>query len=434
MKFRFTKSTPRQVFVGVVLTSFIFIGVNTPRFINQSLFPQFTEKPSNTSLPISIPEYEYCDINMALFDTEEGLIEQGSVLSEIFSSIGIGVSTLHKLLEAGEDVFDVRQLRAGKKYKVLTDKSSQNPSYFIYEPDAINYYVFDIKDERGIIKGQKPVDTLHRQFAGLIESSLWNAFSFYDIESNQIPALTAKMEDALAWSVDFHHLQPGDQFKLLYDEYFVDGVSVGIGEMQAAYFQTSGKDYYAFKYNNSQYDGYFSEDGRPMKKAFLKAPVKFSRISSRYNLNRFHPVLKRVKAHLGTDYAAPYNTEIYATADGVIERIGRTGGNGNFIKIKHDDTYSTQYLHMNKFASNMKKGLHVRQGEVIGYVGSTGLATGPHVCYRFWKNGKQVDPLRENLPEPAPMDEAMMPEFNLVKEKLQKQLAEIPAPEPLAQT
>lgn len=425
MKLRFMKSSPRQIVVGVVLSSFILIGLNKPRITQMGLFPQLSDKETIYTLPIPTPEYEYTDINMSLYHAEEGLIKQGSVLSEIFSSYGIGVSTLHRLLESGKDIFEVRTLRAGKNYKILRDKVNNKPTYFIYEPDAINYFVFDLKNESGIVKGQKPVDTLHHSFAGQIESSLWNAFSEYEVESKQIPALTAKMEDALAWSVDFHHLQPGDEFKLLYDEYFVDGVSVGIGEMHAAYFQTSGKDYYAFKYNNGEYDGYYSLDGRPMKKAFLKAPVKFSRISSRYNLNRFHPVLKKVRAHLGTDYAAPYNTEIYATADGVIDRIGRTRGNGNFIRIKHDKTYSTQYLHMNKFAPSMKKGLHVKQGEVIGYVGSTGLATGPHVCYRFWKNGKQVDPLRENLPEPEPMDPSMMPEFNKVKEVLKSQLEAI---------
>lgn len=434
MKLRFMKSTPGQIAMGVVLASFIVLGIKNSQNSQMSFFPQMAKKETINSLPISTPEYEYTHINMSLYHTEEGLIKQGSVLSEIFSSLGIELSTLHKLLQAGEDVFEVRSLRAGKKYKVLKDKISDVPAYFIYEKDPINYYVFDLKDESGIEKGQKPVDTLHHSFAGLIQSSLWNAFSDYDIENNQIPALTAKMEDALAWSVDFHHVQPGDQFKLLYDEYFVEGESVGIGEMQAAYFQTSGKDYYAFKYSHGAYDGYYSQDGRPMKKAFLKAPVKFSRISSRYNLGRFHPILKKVKAHLGTDYAAPYNTEILATADGVIDRIGRTRGNGNFIRIKHDKTYSTQYLHMNKFASTSKKGVHVKQGEVIGYVGATGLATGPHVCYRFWKNGKQVDPLRENLPEPEPMDSAMMPDFNKVKDQLQKKLEAIELPEPLAQT
>lgn len=432
MKLRFRKSTPVQLAVGIALTSFVFFGINA-NVSQMSMFPIFSKKEITNTLPIETPKYDYSDINLSLYHTEDGLIQQGAVLSEIFSTLGIGISTLHQLLEAGKDVFDVRHLRAGKTYKVLKEKGSEEPAYFIYEPDLINYFVFDLKNNPGILKGQRPVDTLHRAFAGYIESSLWNSFSDYDIENNQIPVLTAKMEDALAWSVDFHHLQPGDQYKLLYDEYFVDGQSVGVGDMQAAFFHTSGKDYYAYLYNNGKYNGYFSQDGRPMKKAFLKAPVKFSRISSRYNLNRFHPILKRTKAHLGTDYAAPYNTEILATADGVIDRMGRTGGNGNFIRIKHDKTYSTQYLHMNKFASTMKKGHHVKQGEVIGYVGSTGLATGPHVCYRFWKNGKQVDPLRENLPEPEPMDSSMMPDFNIVKEKLQQQLDNIQMPD-LAQT
>lgn len=425
MKLRFMKSTPGQIAMGVVLTSFIVLGIRNSKSSEMSFFPRLSKKETISTLPISTPEYKYNSINMAFYHSEEGLIKQGAVLSEIFSSLGIGISTLHQLLETGQDVFEVRSLRAGKKYKLLTDKTSNEPAYFIYEQDPINYYVFDLKNKSGIEKGQNPVDTLHRSFAGLIQSSLWNAFSDYEIESRQIPVLTAKMEDAMAWSVDFHHVQPGDQFKLIYDEYFVEGESVGIGTMQAAYFQTSGKDYYAFQYNNGAYDGYFSADGRPMKKAFLKAPVKFSRISSRYNLGRFHPILKKIKAHLGTDYAAPYNTEILATADGVIDRIGRTRGNGNFIRIKHDKTYSTQYLHMNKFASTSKKGVHVKQGEVIGYVGSTGLATGPHVCYRFWKNGKQVDPLRENLPEPEPMDSTDMPDFNKVKDALQKQLEAI---------
>lgn len=422
MSLKIKRAKPGTLIVSAIFASILFFGIN-PSVSTFSLFPAFSKNQFlNSSLPIKTPEYAYDNIDLSQFEVVEGVIESGTVLSEIFSSHQINLTTLHQLLEAGKDVFDVRSLRAGKNYKLLKHNKSGEPSYFIYEPDRINYYIFDLHSEINISKGQKPVDTLHHSFAGRIQSSLWNAFSDYDISPAQIPALTARMEDALAWSVDFHHLQPEDHFKLIYDEYFVDGVSVGIGEMKAAYFHTSNKDYYAFKYDNGKYDGYFSQDGRPMKRAFLKAPVKFSRISSRYNPNRFHPVLKTNRAHLGTDYAAPYNTEIYATADGVIERIGRTSGNGNFIKIKHDNTYSTQYLHMNKFAANMKKGVHVKQGEVIGYVGSTGLATGPHVCYRFWKNGKQVDHLRENLPEPEPMDESLMPEFNKVKEKLQKQL------------
>src|SRR5680860_470545 len=194
MKFNFTKSTPGQIVAGVVLTSFILIGINKPGITQLGLFPQLSDKESIHTLPIATPEYEYTDINMSLYQTEEGLVKQGSVLSEIFSSFGIGISTLHSLLEADQDVFEVRHLRAGKKYKVLKDKDNEEPAYFIYEPDAINYFVFDLKQDAGITKGQKPVDTLHRSFAGQIQSSLWNAFSDYEVESNQIPVLTAKMD------------------------------------------------------------------------------------------------------------------------------------------------------------------------------------------------------------------------------------------------
>jgi len=162
-----------------------------------------------------------------------------------------------------------------------------------------------------------------------------------------------------------------------------------------------------------------------MKKNFLKSPVKYSRISSGFNMNRFHPVLKRRKAHLGTDYAAPYGTPILAVANGVVTKASRTRGNGNYVKIKHDKTYQTQYLHMQKFAKGVDVGVHVKQGQVIGYVGSTGLATGPHVCFRFWKNGRQVNHLKEDLPPPDPMPEKDIPAFEIVRDKVAKQLDEI---------
>lgn len=421
MGFPLKRASTKQIIFGCVLLLTITFGAK-----HEKLFPSSTQNSVlvSTSLPIPIPKYEF-NINTSGYHIEEGIIKNGQVLSEIFANIGVDNKTLLSLLDANKDVFDVRTLRAGKKYKVLKDLDTDEAKYFIYEPDKINYLVFDLEAKSEIIPGQRAVDTVRKEFVGEINSSLWNAFSDYDIESEQIPVLTAKMEDALAWSVDFHHIQPKDQFKLIYEELYVEGELVSIGKMEAAWFSASGKEYYAIGFDNGQYDGYYNLEGRPMKKAFLKAPVKFSRISSRYNMNRFHPVLKTRRPHLGTDYAAPYNTEIYATANGVIERIGRTGGNGNYIKIKHDKTYSTQYLHMNKFAKGMKKGVHVKQGEVIGYVGSTGLATGPHVCYRFWKNGKQVDPLRENLPEPAVMDDSYMPAFNKVKEEYKKQLDNI---------
>lgn len=434
MGLKIRKAKPRSVVLGLIIGSALFFGMK-PGMTKLSLFPTFVKNiPTVQSLPIGIPQYAYENINLDLFEIREGEIENGVVLSQIFSSLQIDQNVLHQLLEKGKDVFDVRKLRAGKNYKLLTDKKDGKPTYFIYESDPVNYYVFDLHSNLDITKGQKPVDTIRHEMAGVIESSLWNAFHNYNVKAAQIPALTAKMEGALAWSVDFHHVQPGDNFKLIYEEYYVDDtLCVGVGDLKAAYFDASGKEFYAYRFNSGKYDGFFNEEGRPMKKAFLKAPVEYSRISSRYNPGRFHPILKKVRAHLGTDYAAPHGTPIVATADGTIERIGYTSGNGNFIKIKHDKTYATQYLHMSKFKSGMAMGSRVKQGEVIGFVGATGLATGPHVCYRFWKNGNQVDPMRENLPEPEPMDESMMPAFNLVKEELKAQLEAIQSPVMLSQ-
>jgi murein DD-endopeptidase MepM/ murein hydrolase activator NlpD len=249
---------------------------------------------------------------------------------------------------------------------------------------------------------------------GVVTSSLWAAMD----ENGHAYELIDMMEDALAWTVDFHHVQKLDEFNVVYEQKYVRGEPVGIGKLLGASYRSGDKEYYSIWYDSGNYSGYYDLQGRTMKRAFLKAPVKYSRISSRYSKSRFHPVLKRYKGHFGTDYAAPYGTPIVAVADGVVSKAGYTSGNGNYVKIRHDDVIETQYLHMQNFAKGMRPGARVQQGEVIGYVGSTGLATGPHVCFRFWKNGKQVDHLRENMPTPEPMRPEDIPDFNRVKESI----------------
>ena len=260
--------------------------------------------------------------------------------------------------------------------------------------------------------------SMQKVSAGSIESSLWNAM----VDNGMSFELTARMEDALQWSIDFHHLQKGDQFKLVYDENYIEGKPVGVGQVHAAYYKNFDNEYYAIYYPEGKHQGYYDLEGRPMKAFFLKAPVKYSRISSYYNLNRFHPILKRRRPHFGTDYAAPYGTPIYAVGNGVVTKASYTKGNGNFVKIKHDKVYETQYLHMQSFAKGISSGVHVKQGQVIGYVGSTGLATGPHVCFRFWKNGKQVNHLRLNFPPPEPIPESEIPEFKKIRDEFLAQL------------
>jgi murein DD-endopeptidase MepM/ murein hydrolase activator NlpD len=248
-----------------------------------------------------------------------------------------------------------------------------------------------------------------RSIAGTIESSLYLTLQNLDVS----PALAVSLADIYAWTVDFFRIQKGDAFRVIFEEKYVeDSIFVGVGAIKAASFYHGGTELYAFDYTDESGNReFYDEKGNSLRKAFLKAPLKFFRISSKYNPKRLHPVLKTMRPHLGTDYAAPTGTPIMTTADGTIEKVGYTSGNGNYVKVKHNSVYSTQYLHMSKIAPGMKAGKRVRQGDVIGFVGSTGLATGPHVCYRFWKNGKQVNPLIEKLPESNPIAEGYRSDF-----------------------
>ncbi len=324
------------------------------------------------------------------------------------------------------DMLDVRNLRAGLTYQILDDADTQGPDYMIYSPSVYRYLKLDLqrKGEDEYVK--LPIYIKEGLAAGKIESSLWNAM----VGSGHSFALTDKMEDALQWSVDFYHVQKGDAFQLVYDQEYVEGQEAGFGRVKAARYSTGGKDIYAFYFvsQDSTQEGYFGLDGQPKESLFLKAPVRYSRISSRYNLRRFHPVQRRVKPHLGTDYAAPYGTPIVAVADGTISKSGRTRGNGIYVKIRHDRQYSTQYLHMQKRAPGMSVGKRVSQGEVIGYVGSTGLATGPHVCFRFWHNGRQVDHTRMDFQDAEPMPEEYLPEYFELRDAYLAQLNSVGEP------
>jgi murein DD-endopeptidase MepM/ murein hydrolase activator NlpD len=237
------------------------------------------------------------------------------------------------------------------------------------------------------------------------------------IENGMSISLIDKMEDALAWSVDFYHAQKGDEYKLIYERKYINNKAVTVGQLLGAYY-LNDKAHYAIYWDTEHYAGYYDQFGNPTKKAFLKAPVKFSRISSRFSYNRFHPVLKRSRPHFGTDYAAAYGTPIHAVANGTVIARAYTKNNGYYVKIRHDNQYMTQYLHMQKFAKGIRKGSHVQQGQTIGYVGSTGLATGPHVCFRFTKNGRPIDHLRENFPPPEPLPQEQLEDYFVLRDSM----------------
>jgi murein DD-endopeptidase MepM/ murein hydrolase activator NlpD len=353
-------------------------------------------------------------------------IQSGDTFGKILSEEGYDVASVHKITEQIKDTFDLRDIRVGKAFTLLKNKKAPHAlQVFVYQPDKTSYYVVDLRDSINakVYKKQRPVTIKRRIIAAQIEGSLAETLN----KAGAGPALAHELSEIYAWSIDFFKIQKGDKFAVTVNERFInDTVYDGIVNIEASFFEYKGKKIYAFPFKqneNAKRADYYDEEGRVLKNMFLKAPLQFSRISSRFSPRRFHPVQQRWKAHNGTDYAAPHGTPIMTTANGVVERTGYTAGNGNFVKVKHNSTYSTQYLHMSKIL--VRQGQRVMQGDIIGRVGSTGLATGPHVCYRFWKNGVQVDALRQKLPNSEPMDKKHKPRYMAYMTPLKKELDSI---------
>ena len=339
----------------------------------------------------------------------KGKIDRNEFLADLLLPHNVSYATISTVAEKSKRIFDIRKLNAGKSYTIICDVDSiSTAEFFIYEISPVNFVVYDLRDTVNIYRGERNVTLEQRAASGVINSSLYQTL----IDQNLSPALAMEMADIYAWSIDFYRIQKGDHFKLIYNVKKVEEQVVGIDEIQAAVFNHFDSPYYAFDFAQGEQHDYFDEEGNSLRKAFLQAPLKFSRISSGYTKRRFHPVQKRWKAHLGTDYAAPKGTPIMAVGDGVVTEARYKQYNGNYVKIKHNGTYTTQYLHMSKIATGIKPGTRVRQGQTIGFVGSTGLATGPHVCFRFWKHGTQVDHRREKLPPSEPIKDEYRTAFD----------------------
>jgi len=338
-------------------------------------------------------------------------IKSGENFSEILDRHHVEYPKVLEIVTKIRDTFNVRRIKSGIPYTILAkNDSTEQAQVFIYKHSKVRYTVIDFKDSIvTAYNAKKPVKTVVKTASGVISSSLSDAIDEQGLSSY----LTYKMaDDIYAWTIDFSRLQKDDKFKLIYEQLYInDTVPVGIGEVKAAYFEHGNKPFYAFKFiadSIINIPDYFDDEATNLRRQFLKMPVKFSRISSRYNLRRKIAYYgNRVRAHKGTDYAAPIGTPIMATANGTVTESRYKGGNGNYVKIRHNATYSTQYLHMSK--RKVKVGQFVKQGDIIGLIGMTGNTAGPHVCYRFWKNGAQVDPLRQKLPAAEPMKEAVKP-------------------------
>ena len=409
--------------IGVFFLIFMAFGVI---FFRAFYSPSFEDKNitgmDSTASEVKEPKVLY---GMVVDDflVIEDKIKRNQFLGEILQEYNVPANIIHQVSQLSRNVFDVRKIAPDKKYTLICESDSlKTARAFVYEPNPIDYVVFKFGDSLGVNLYKREVVTIQKTISGEIQSNLSETIEMLGISHE----LTNKFVDIFAWQVDFQRLQKGDKFKLIYEEDQVEGNYVGIRQINGIYFEHFGNDYYAFPFDQGEGVDFFDEEGKSLRKALLKYPIEFTRISSRYTMNRFHPVQKRWKAHLGTDFAAPVGTPIRSVGDGIVEEAQYKSNNGNYVKIKHNGTYTTQYLHMSKIASGIKAGVRVRQGETIGFVGSTGLATGPHLCYRFWRNGVQVDALRVELPPSTPVKKEFLPAFEDVKQKLMKQLQAIP--------
>ena len=336
----------------------------------------------------------------------EGKVKNGQFFSTLLHSLGMSQQEAYNLTEACDSVFDVRSLRIGNSYQAYYDSSVLE--YLVYERDRASNIVFDCRPPYAAWVYEKPVTVESRYADVTINTSLWNDMLAADVS----PLLIVSLSDIYAWTIDFFALQKGDRFRVLYDERVCDGDVIAVDTVRYAVFSHGGQELPMIMFD--QKDGgniWWNEKGESMRKAFLKAPLQFSRVSSGFSYARKHPVTRKVQPHTGVDYAAPKGTPVMTIGDGVVTSVKYEGAGGNTVRIRHNSVYSTAYLHLSKYAKGLKAGQRVRQGEVIGYVGSTGRSTGPHLDFRVWKNGTPINPLKMDSPPAEPIKDSNRPAF-----------------------
>lgn len=393
---------------GLMLIIFIVVAIIISKFDTTKV----TNTPNNIKKEISHKEF---GIDTLLFDKNSYSVKRNETLSKILTNLDLPYGRIYQSQLLAKDIFDLRKINFGNDYYSFTSKdSAKSLAYFVYQISPADFLVLNFNDTLYAEIFKKEIEIKGKTVTGIITNSLYESLD----EQNVNPELVISLSEIYAWQIDFYRIMEGDKYKVVFEEEFVDGKSIGINKIIAAEFFHRDESFYAIKFITDTNDNYYDENGNSLRKAFLKAPIKFSRISSRFTKRRLHPVQKIYKAHLGTDYVATRGTPIHSVGDGVIIEAKYSQFNGRYVKVRHNGTYSTQYLHMSKIASGIIPGISVKQGQVIGYVGHTGLAIGDHVCFRFWKNNKQVDPLREKIPSSKPLDKKYINDFNLLKDKI----------------
>lgn len=353
------------------------------------------------------------------YDVDFGVVKRNQSLSTILEQHGFSAKQVYQLAESSRKVFDVRKIKSGQAYAVFSTRDSLPQTvYFVYEIDPRSYVVFDLKGDSAKI-GNNPVEWRRKEVRGNVESSLWNAM----VANNTDPLLAVDLAKIFGWTIDFFGLQKRDEFRVLYKQEYVDNQSLSNFSIIGALFRHGDSAYYAIPFLQDGEVLFYNERGKSLEGAFLKAPLDYFRISSRFSNSRYHPVLKIYRAHHGVDYAAPVGTPVYAIGSGTVIAKGYQGkGGGNYLKIKHNGTYTTSYMHLSRFEKGVKIGSRVAQKEVIGYVGSTGLSSGPHLDFRVYENERPINPLTIKSQPKKPISSENMSRFAIVRDTIVSQL------------
>ena len=408
--------------VGILVAILVLFGVVYMLQPEDKTLPPVEQLPEQIIEEVEPTVYLF-EIPVDSYEVVQSEFGKNEFLGTVLDRYHVSSVRVAELAKASKEVYDVRKFRTGKNYTIFSTKDSvPEVAYFVYQPNSIDYVVYDLRDSIQVYEGKKELVTEVKSASGVINSSLYQTL----VDQNLSRALAVRLADIYAWTIDFYRIQKGDHFQVVYEEQYVDGERVGVGRILAANFNNYGDDNYAFLYDQGEGEDYFNEDAESLRRAFLQSPLKFGRLTSAYTKRRFHPVQKRYKAHLGTDYAAPTGTPIMSVGDGVVTHAQYSKYNGNYVKVRHNGTYTTQYLHMSKIGKGIRPGVRVKQGQTIGYVGSTGLATGPHVCYRFWKNGEQVDARREKIPPSKPIKKDKRADFDVFVKDWKAKIDSIP--------
>lgn len=362
---------------------------------------------------IPVVRFDEYGIPIDSFRITEGRILRNQTLSSIFSSYNVNPAIIHEVANYSRELFDVRRIRPGETYRFfISDDTLGIPHYFVYEPNRIEFVKVRLYDNIAIERGSREVDQVIKDVSGTVSSSLWNAMN----ESMVSPLLAIELSEIYAWSIDFFGLRQGDSFKAFYYENYIDTNSVGIDRIAAAWFRHMDREFYAIPFEQDSVLSFFDQDANSLRRAFLKAPLRYSRISSGFSHSRMHPILRIRRPHHGVDYAAPVGTPVYAIGDGRVTETSYSAGAGRMVRIRHNSVYSSAYLHLRNFEQGIRPDTWVKQGDVIGYVGSSGMSTGPHLDFRVWRNGQPVDPLTIESPPVEPVREENIDAFNRIKE------------------